>query len=51
MPLLFPKACFKFISLEILVFFTELKSVEFVTEVDIRPAGSPLGIDYVQKTL
>jgi len=36
-----------FSSLEILVFFTEIGSAEFVTEADIRPAGSPLGADYV----
>ena len=36
-----------FHSSEILIFFTEIESAEFMTEVDIRPAGSPLGTDYV----
>ena len=36
-----------FSSSEILVLFTQIGSADFTTLADVRPAGSPLGADYV----
>ena len=36
-----------FSSSEILIFFLEIGSADFTTLADVRPAGSPLGADYV----
>ena len=36
-----------FSSSEILVLFTQIGSADFATLADVRPAGSPLGADYV----